>query len=94
MACFSPCHFTSVSRFILQDLSRLAELAGVKAIRPVIVVPAPKTFKSKVVKDKSDPAVPKDVFSTHVMTGVDKVQAAGNIGKGVKIGMCVPSLLS
>jgi subtilisin family serine protease len=29
----------------------------------------------------------KDTFSTHVMTGVDKLHAQGYFGKGVKIGI-------
>ncbi|KAF8125019.1 peptidase S8/S53 domain-containing protein [Mycena galopus ATCC 62051] len=59
----------------------------VQAIRPIIKVPAPKPVSSAVVDSKSTDL--PDTYSTHVMTGVDKVHARGNFGKGIKIGMYV-----
>ncbi|KAJ7282961.1 subtilisin-like protease [Mycena rebaudengoi] len=70
----------------LSDVPKLAEIPGIHAIRPIVKVPAPKPVSSSVVKDVSDPTVP-DSFSTHVMTGVDKVHAQGNFGQGIKIGI-------
>ncbi|KAJ6594206.1 subtilisin-like protease [Mycena capillaripes] len=58
------------------DVAKLSEIPGVQAIRPIVKVPAPKPVSSVVAKD---PILP-DTYSTHVMTGVDKVHAQGNFG--------------
>jgi hypothetical protein len=39
------------------------------------------------MKDTTDATAPKDVFSTHIMTGVDKLHNEGYYGKGIKIGI-------
>ncbi|KAJ1301889.1 hypothetical protein OPQ81_000729 [Rhizoctonia solani] len=41
----------------------------------------------KTLDSATDATAPKDVFSTHVMTGVDKLHNEGYYGKGVKIGI-------
>ncbi|KAJ7091118.1 peptidase S8/S53 domain-containing protein [Mycena epipterygia] len=58
------------------DVAKLSGIPGVQAIRPIVKVPAPKRATGL-----------PDTFSTHVMTGVDKVHAQGNFGEGIKIGM-------
>ncbi|KAH7339260.1 peptidase S8/S53 domain-containing protein [Rhizoctonia solani] len=69
------------------DLVKLAEASGVQSITPVYLHAAPKPVSQQVMKDTTDATAPKDVFSTHVMTGVDKLHAEGILGKGVKIGI-------
>ncbi|CAE7226894.1 unnamed protein product [Rhizoctonia solani] len=69
------------------DLVKLAEASGVESITPVYLHAPPKPVSQQVMKDTTDATAPKDVFSTHVMTGVDKLHAEGIYGKGVKIGI-------
>lgn len=69
------------------DKNQVASMPGVQAIRPVTLIPPPKPVFSHVVTGKSDPAVPADTESTHVITGVDKLHAQGITGKGIKIGI-------
>ncbi|KAF6763345.1 pyrolysin [Ephemerocybe angulata] len=69
------------------DVTAIESTQGIKSIRPILKVQAPKPYSYKKVTDKSDPAVPADSFSTHVMTGVDKLHAQGLTGKGVKVGI-------
>ncbi|KAI0081943.1 subtilisin-like protease [Panus rudis PR-1116 ss-1] len=71
----------------LKDRAKVMEIQGVKAVRPVVRIPAPKPLNVHVVKDPSDPAVPPDSESTHILTGVNKLHAQGILGKGVKIGI-------
>jgi subtilisin family serine protease len=68
-----------------EDLLHLASTPGVVAIRPVHLIPRPQLVDSK----PADPAAvtTPDKFSTHVMTGVDRLHAEGIFGKGVKIGI-------
>ncbi|EJF57652.1 subtilisin-like protease [Dichomitus squalens LYAD-421 SS1] len=68
-----------------QDASKVLAIPGVKAIRPVVLVPPPKQVH--VVTGPDDPQVPADGESTHVITGVDKLHAQGISGKGIKIGI-------
>ncbi|KAJ7497612.1 subtilisin-like protease [Mycena latifolia] len=73
------------------DVAKLSEIPGVQAIRPIVKVPAPKQahptpVSSLIIKDPKAAGLP-DSFSTHMMTGVDKVHAQGNFGKGIKIGI-------
>ncbi|KAJ7747220.1 pyrolysin [Mycena metata] len=74
------------------DVTKLSEIPGVKAIRPIVKVYAPEHYlslrpvSSTVVKDPKASDIP-DTYSTHVMTGVDKVHAQGNFGQGIKIGI-------
>jgi hypothetical protein len=62
---------------------------NIQALRPVISIPSPKgqLKKLEVVKSRSDPSVPADTESTHILTGVDKLHAQGIFGKGIKIGI-------
>ncbi|KAJ6625851.1 peptidase S8/S53 domain-containing protein [Mycena sp. CBHHK59/15] len=82
--------FLSARRFIFRfsstDVAKLAEIPGVQTIRPIVKVLAPKPVSSLIVKDSKTVGLP-DSYSTHVMTGVDKVHAEGNFGQGIKIGM-------
>ncbi|CAE7226259.1 unnamed protein product [Rhizoctonia solani] len=69
------------------DLVKLAEANGVQSITPVYLHPPPKPVYEETLKETTDATAPKDVFSTHVMTGVDKLHNEGYYGKGVKIGI-------
>ncbi|KAH8107723.1 subtilisin-like protease [Cristinia sonorae] len=71
----------------LQDQQKIAQIAGVKAVRPVVRIPGPKPVSMHVVTGVNDPALPPDSESTHILTRVDKLHAQGIAGKGVKIGM-------
>ncbi|KZV93701.1 subtilisin-like protease [Exidia glandulosa HHB12029] len=81
--------FTGVSISLAnpKDIEQLGSLKNVKAVRPVVVFPQPQTFDRHIPSGPSDPRVPPDSFSTHVMTGVDKLHAQGITGKGIKIGI-------
>ncbi|KAF7376432.1 Subtilisin-like protease [Mycena sanguinolenta] len=68
------------------DVAKLSEIPGVQAIRPVVKVPAPKPVGLTVVKNPMTTGLP-DSYSTHVMTGVDKVHARGIFGSDINIGM-------
>ncbi|CUA68407.1 Minor extracellular protease vpr [Rhizoctonia solani] len=68
------------------DLVKLAQANGVQSITPNYLHSSPKPVSQQVIKDY-DGAAPADVFSTHVMTGVDKLHAEGYFGKGIKIGI-------
>ncbi|KAJ1305221.1 hypothetical protein OPQ81_000250 [Rhizoctonia solani] len=65
------------------DLVKLAEAAGVESIVPVYLHPAPKPIFHRVMQA----AALDDPFSTHVMTGVDKLHAEGYFGQGIRIGL-------
>ncbi|KEP46704.1 minor extracellular protease vpr protein, partial [Rhizoctonia solani 123E] len=67
------------------DLVKLAEANGVQSITPIYLHSPPK-LSSRQVTERGTTA-PKDTFSPHVMTGVDKLHAEGYFGKGVKIGI-------
>ncbi|KAG9127745.1 hypothetical protein FRC07_010197 [Ceratobasidium sp. 392] len=68
------------------DLVKLAQASGVESITPIRLYPAPKPASQYVLKTYNATAA-KDTFSTHVMTGVDKLHADGYYGKGIKIGI-------
>ncbi|KAI0049847.1 pyrolysin [Auriscalpium vulgare] len=68
----------------LNDVKQLQNTPGVHAIRPVISFSAPTPVYSS---SPSNPAVPLETQSTHVLTGVDKLHAQGILGAGVKIGI-------
>ncbi|KAF7361610.1 Subtilisin-like protease [Mycena venus] len=68
------------------DVAKLSEISGVEAIRPIVKVPAPRPVSSVVINNPKATDLP-DTYSTHVMTGVDKIHAQGNFGKGIKIGI-------
>ncbi|KAH8828652.1 subtilisin-like protease [Flagelloscypha sp. PMI_526] len=77
----------SVSLKDAADVEKLRDAPGVTAVRPIVRVPRPVPLKSEVVSDASDKKVPADTFSTHRMTGVDKLHAEGYFGKDVTIGI-------
>ncbi|KAG9048749.1 hypothetical protein FS837_012112 [Tulasnella sp. UAMH 9824] len=79
--------FTGVSLNVKsdKDLKALAEVPHVKSIKPVFIHPRPKPVSFYQPTGKNDPKLPPDTFSTHVMTGVDKLHAEGYTGKGIKV---------
>ncbi|KAF4621066.1 hypothetical protein D9613_000162 [Agrocybe pediades] len=70
-----------------KDVAAVENTPGIKAVRPI------RSFKIPVLKEKhvltgpNDPKLPPTTLSTHIMTGVDKLHAEGNNGKGIKIGI-------
>lgn len=57
-------------------------------IIPIYYHPIPDPIDPYVPSGPEDPAVQrKDTLSTHLMTGVDKLHAAGLLGQGIKIGI-------
>ncbi|KAI0358577.1 subtilisin-like protease [Trametes cingulata] len=75
------------SLLTLEDVAKVLDIPGVKAIRPVKLIPAPKPVKKHIVTGLDDPQVPPDSESTHILTGVDKLHAQGITGHGIKIGI-------
>ncbi|CAE6458099.1 unnamed protein product [Rhizoctonia solani] len=69
------------------DLVKLAEANGVQSIAPIYLHAPPKLASHQVTEGITGTTAPKDTFSPHVMTGVDKLHAEGYFGKGVKIGI-------
>ncbi|OCH84198.1 subtilisin-like protease [Obba rivulosa] len=70
-----------------QDAATVSKMSGVKAIRPVVRIPAPKPVSIHVVTGVNDPAIPADTESTHIMTAIDKLHAQGIFGSGIKVGI-------
>ncbi|KAM6501852.1 pyrolysin [Amanita muscaria] len=68
------------------DAKAVASTPGVVAIRPVKALQLIQPVSVQVISD-AGVAAQIDTESTHIMTGVDKVHAAGITGKGVKIGI-------
>ncbi|KAG8737461.1 hypothetical protein FRC10_008164 [Ceratobasidium sp. 414] len=70
------------------DLLKLAQAAGVEAIYPVYLRSPPNPAQLTVVPPGGsiNPAV-IDTFSTHVMTGVNRLHGQGYFGKNVTIGI-------
>ncbi|KAG9048750.1 hypothetical protein FS837_012113 [Tulasnella sp. UAMH 9824] len=79
--------FTGVSLNVEsdKDLMALAEVPHVKSIKPVFLHPRPEPVTFYQPTGKNDPNLPPDTFSTHVMTGVDKLHAEGYTGKDIKV---------
>ncbi|KIO19556.1 hypothetical protein M407DRAFT_16103 [Tulasnella calospora MUT 4182] len=79
--------FTGVSLKVKsdKDLMALAQVPHVKSIKPVFLHPRPEPVTFYQPTGKNDPKLPPDTFSTHVMTGVDKLHAEGYTGKGIKV---------
>lgn len=77
----------SVTLANAQDAQAVTAIPGVRAIRPVRKIDRPQPVASHVVTGTSDPALPPDTESTHVLTGVDKLHAQNITGKGIKIGI-------
>ncbi|CCO36026.1 Minor extracellular protease vpr [Rhizoctonia solani AG-1 IB] len=71
------------------DLPKLAEANGVQSITPVYMHPRPSPVYQQAMKGSPDGAAPnyQDTYSTHVMTGVDKLHKEGYFGKGITIGI-------
>ncbi|PPQ71285.1 hypothetical protein CVT24_012339 [Panaeolus cyanescens] len=70
-----------------EDAIAIENTPGIKAIRPLRVFQRPILAKDHVITGLDDPERPPTPFSTHVMTGVDKLHAEGITGKGIKIGI-------
>ncbi|PVF93857.1 subtilisin-like protein [Serendipita vermifera] len=70
-----------------KDLIKLAEIAGVISISPVMIHPRPNPVYQHSIIGPDDPNIPPDTQSTHVMCGVDKLHAEGRFGAGIKIGI-------
>ncbi|KAG8987098.1 hypothetical protein FRB90_003599, partial [Tulasnella sp. 427] len=68
-----------------EDLKTLAQVPHVKSIKPVFLHPRPEPVSFYQPTGKNDPKLPPDTFSTHVMTGVNKLHAEGYTGKGVNV---------
>ena len=68
-----------------KDLVALAQVGHVKSITPVFLHARPAPLNLHIPNGKNDPKLPPDTFSTHVMTGVDKLHAEGILGKGIKV---------
>ncbi|KAF9264167.1 subtilisin-like protease [Marasmius fiardii PR-910] len=66
-----------------EDINRLVDIPGLVSMRPVRIYSRPDPIKMEVVSEDA----PRDIQSTHVMTGVDKLHAEGITGEGIKIGM-------
>lgn len=71
----------------LADLDAVANADNVVAVRPVLTFQPPALVRTHSLTGSSDPALPPDTQSTHVMTGVDMVHAGGNFGQDIKIGV-------
>jgi len=69
------------------DLVKLAVVAGVETIAPVYLYPPPKPVFHRAKRATANATALGDSFSTHVMTGVDKLHAEGYFGQGIKIGI-------
>lgn len=69
-----------------EDLPLISRMHGVKSITPVRYVRPPQPYANKVTL-ASHPSTRQlsDTFSTHIMTGVDRLHAEGIDGKGVHI---------
>ncbi|KAK4698738.1 endonuclease III, partial [Phenoliferia sp. Uapishka_3] len=68
------------------DISAIYDLEGIEQVWPVRLYPAPKPRVVKsglTAKEVGD----VDTFSTHVMTGVDKLHEEGWYGKGMVVGI-------
>ncbi|CAE6407387.1 unnamed protein product [Rhizoctonia solani] len=68
------------------DLVKLAEVAAVQFIAPVYLYPHPKPVFQQLMKNTVN-AMISDVFSTYIITGVDRLHAEGYLGQGIKIGI-------
>ncbi|EEB95214.1 hypothetical protein MPER_05853, partial [Moniliophthora perniciosa FA553] len=68
-----------------EDVKTVASLPGVLDIRPVMRIPRPKPVNSFIVNNASQ--IFADSYSTHIMTGVDKVPEEGRFGQGIRMGM-------
>jgi len=90
--------------------AKIASRPAIKNVWPIEVHPMPKPAGLQIIKAKdlalnrdrhglsarTNSSMHKDVFSTHVMTQVDKLHAEGFTGKGVKVavidtGVCSPA---
>ncbi|KAH7104317.1 subtilisin-like protein [Auriculariales sp. MPI-PUGE-AT-0066] len=67
----------------VQDLKTIATTPGVKSVHPVRIYEAPRVTAHDVGSAQKKPGQ----YLPILMTGVDKVHAAGNKGKGIKIGI-------
>ncbi|EJD48275.1 subtilisin-like protein [Auricularia subglabra TFB-10046 SS5] len=68
------------------DIAKLGAIKGVKAVRPVPRVSSPKITLG-TMPDKAKYSTPSELFPPNIMTGVNKIHATGNKGKGIKVGI-------
>ncbi|KAF9488779.1 pyrolysin [Pleurotus eryngii] len=73
----------------LKDLEKVRTVPGVRHIQPVLRIRRPLPIHHTTIESPTDPNIPKNALSTHLMTGVDKVHAKGLFGEGIRIGMRV-----
>ncbi|KAK1226082.1 hypothetical protein PQX77_010949 [Marasmius sp. AFHP31] len=85
----SPGLFVGVSLTLKnpEDVSKLSNVHGVKAIRPLRKFYRPQPVSARVMNEDHREEILSNPQSTHVITGVDKVHAEGITGKGIKIGI-------
>ncbi|KAF8754573.1 Subtilisin-like protein [Rhizoctonia solani] len=69
------------------DLPKLAGATSVESITPIYLHRAPKPVFQQVMQVTPNGTAFNEPFSTHVMTGVDKLHAEGYFGQGIKIGI-------
>ncbi|KAJ8509440.1 hypothetical protein ONZ45_g8388 [Pleurotus djamor] len=69
------------------DIHSISNIPGVRHVQPVLRIRRPTPITDIPVTGPEDPHVPSNALSTHIMTGVDKVNAQGYFGKGVRIGI-------
>jgi hypothetical protein len=67
----------------LEDIKHIAAISGVKSVHRIPIIPSPKITVTEAPRLGFDPGQ----YPPIVQTGVDKVHATGNKGKGIKVGM-------
>ncbi|KAG8907957.1 hypothetical protein FRB99_001465 [Tulasnella sp. 403] len=67
------------------DLLNLASIQTVVAVYPVFLLKAPKFYTNTTTNNPNNPNIPADVVSSHKMTGINKLQAQGYNGNGIKV---------
>ncbi|KAG9090880.1 hypothetical protein FRC06_000845 [Ceratobasidium sp. 370] len=70
-----------------KDLTKLAQAPGVEAIYPNYVREPPAPVHPAAVIPGGANSSKVDMFSTHVMTGVDRLHSQGYFGKNITIGI-------
>lgn len=67
------------------DVDAVRALSSVEAVYPVKIVPRPRPYADRINGLTGPSANPTDTFSTHRMTGVDKLHNMGIYGAGVLV---------
>ncbi|ESK92049.1 subtilisin-like protease [Moniliophthora roreri MCA 2997] len=68
-----------------KDVKSVASPPGVLDIRPVMRISRPEPVNSFIVNNASQ--IFADSYSTHIMTGANKVHEEGNFGQSIRIGI-------